>query len=266
MRMAQVDKKQQETVRRIVRIMRGNPVYVIVAAIAAVVFIGACALGVLQADGVVIERDDEAAAEVIDGALDAVGDALEEKAEGHNESEPSEDAEEAPKDSSPAETAPTDEAQTVTPSYIVVDVTGAVLNPSVVTLPAGSRVNDAIQAAGGLMNDADTTAINRAKTLSDGEQVFVPTQGEAAPAPAETGTPAASSSEATSSSGEPAIVNINTASVDELDTLPGVGPSTAQAIVDDRTQNGPFASTEDLMRVSGIGEKKFEKLLSLICV
>ena len=61
-------------------------------------------------------------------------------------------------------------------------------------------------------------------------------------------------------------VNINTASVDDLDTLPGVGPSTAQAIVDDRAQNGAFASIEDIMRVSGIGEKKFEKLKGLICV
>lgn len=264
--MAQVDKKQQETVRRIVRIMRGNPVYVIVAAIAAVVFIGACALGVMQADGVVIERGDETAAEVIDGVSDAVSDALEEEAEPQDGAESSGEADEETLPDSSAEAEQTKEAQTVTPSYIVVDVAGAVLNPSVVTLPAGSRVNDAIQAAGGLMSDADTTAINRAKTLTDGEQVYVPTQGENAPVSAEGGTGAASSSAAVSSPSEPALVNINTASIDELDTLPGVGPSTAQAIVDDRTQNGPFTSTEDLMRVSGIGEKKFEKLSSLICV
>ena len=66
--------------------------------------------------------------------------------------------------------------------------------------------------------------------------------------------------------GAAALVNINSAGLDELDTLPGVGPSTAQAILDDRTQNGPFASVEDIMRVSGIGEKKFEKLKDLICV
>ena len=143
---------------------------------------------------------------------------------------------------------------------LVIDVDGAVVAPGVVEVPAGSRVADAIEAAGGLAEDADVSGINRAAPLVDGEKVYVPRVGEAAPASAG----ASSSSDGDEESISP--VNINTASLSELDELPGIGPATAQAIIDDREENGPFASIEDIMRVSGIGEKKFENLAPYICV
>lgn len=143
------------------------------------------------------------------------------------------------------------------PGVIVVDVDGAVARPGVVELPEGSRVADAVDAAGGLAADADTQALNQAALLSDGEKVYVPRVGDAAPA--------ASSGGGAGAAGGTAVVNINTATLDELDELPGVGPATAQAIIDEREENGPFTAPEDLMRVSGIGEKKFEKLADLIC-
>ena len=151
-------------------------------------------------------------------------------------------------------------AEAEAPAMVVVDVGGAVTRPGVVELEAGDRVADAIAAAGGLAVDADCTTLNQAQVLQDGQKVYVPHEGEAVPAAsdggvAETGTGAAG-----------ALVNINTASVEELDALPGVGPATAQAIVDDRAENGPFTAPEDIMRVSGIGEKKYENLEALICV
>ena len=140
----------------------------------------------------------------------------------------------------------------------VVHVDGAVGAPGVYALGGEPRVNDAIVAAGGLAEGADTSGINLAARLSDGEKVHVPLVGEAPQAGTE---PA---------SGEPGgsdgPVNLNTATVEELDELPGVGEATALAIVEDRERNGPFSSPEDLMRVSGIGEKKFEKLEGLVCV
>lgn len=147
---------------------------------------------------------------------------------------------------------------------IVVDVSGAVVNPGVYELTDGARVSDAIEAAGGLSEDADVSILNRASKVSDGMKVTVPTQGEQASSAGGGDTrTAASSQSAAQASG---LVNINTATVDELQALSGVGPSTAQAIVDDREKNGLFASAEDLMRVSGIGEKKFAKIKDSICV
>ncbi len=140
---------------------------------------------------------------------------------------------------------------------VTVDVSGAVATPSVVTLAEGSRVADAIDAAGGALPEADLAQLNRAARLTDGEKVHVPITGEqAAGAAAPSDTSAASQQ----------LVNINTATEAELDVLPGVGPSTAEAIVADREENGLFSTIEDLMRVSGIGEKKFEKLAGQICV
>lgn len=152
---------------------------------------------------------------------------------------------------------------------VVVDVSGAVVTPSVVTLPAGSRVADALTAAGGPTADADLGAINRAAKLTDGQKIIVPKEGEELPSTGMTGGTSGAGTGSTGSLATDTVsspVNINTAGVDELDTLPGVGPSTAQAIVKDREEQGPFTSIEDIMRVSGIGEKKFENLKDLICV
>lgn len=144
---------------------------------------------------------------------------------------------------------------------ILVHVAGAVLSPGVYELTQGSRVNDAINASGGFAENADSAALNLARVLSDGEQLLVPLVGEASAAGAsvaQTG-----QAQGQSSGGK---VNINTAGVSELDSLPGIGESTAQKIVDDRTQNGPFASVEDLKRVSGIGDKKYAALEDYICI
>lgn len=140
---------------------------------------------------------------------------------------------------------------------LVVHVDGAVAAAGVFELPEGSRVADAVDAAGGLAADADTTTINLAAPVSDGEKVHVPRVGEAAAAPSEA---------VAGEGGAGALVNLNTAGVDELDELPGIGEATARAIVEDREANGPFSAPEDLMRVSGIGEKKYARLEGMICV
>ena len=137
------------------------------------------------------------------------------------------------------------------------------MNPGVYELKEGSRVDDAIQAAGGLSEDADTSALNRASLLSDGMKITVPRQGEAA----REGSPAVGDAQVSSdASTAKSLININTASSEELQTLNGVGPSTAEAIIADREENGLFATTEDLMRVSGIGDRKFAKIKDAICV
>lgn len=140
-------------------------------------------------------------------------------------------------------------------STVVVHVDGAVVSAGVYELAEGARVADAVESAGGLVEGADTTSLNLAAPLSDGEKVHVPVVGEDVE---ETGT--------ATSGAAPSVVNINTAGVEELDVLPGVGEATARAIVEDRETNGPFSTPEDLMRVSGIGEKKFAKLEGLIRV
>lgn len=146
-----------------------------------------------------------------------------------------------------------------------VDIDGAVSNPGVYRLTTEQRIADAIDAAGGLADDADVSTVNRASKVIDGQKIHIPRAGEAV-IPSDDGG-GVSSADSTSSAGSvSSLVNINTANATELESLPGVGPSTAQSIIDDRTQNGPFASTDDLMRVSGIGEKKFEKLKGKICI
>ena len=123
----------------------------------------------------------------------------------------------------------------------------------------------AVEAAGGLLEDADTSVINLAAPIADGVKVHVPSQDEQAITVAEdaVGTGAQPWDASDASGG---LVNINTASMDELQMLSGVGEATARAIIEDREQNGPFAAPEDLMRVSGIGEKKFAKVRESICV
>ncbi len=137
---------------------------------------------------------------------------------------------------------------------IYVDVGGQVNNPTVVELPEGSRVQDAIDAAGGITENADLTEINRAALVEDGEKIFVPAFAEDDESSAEY-----------SSKGMPAVqsdgkININIADSQQLQELDGIGPATAEKIIDYREENGRFASVEDIKKVSGIGEKTYEAL------
>ncbi|MGE5249690.1 MAG: helix-hairpin-helix domain-containing protein [Bacteroidota bacterium] len=155
-------------------------------------------------------------------------------------------------------------APTKTP--ILVNVVGAVPRPGLYELPKGSRVRDAVNAAGGLLADADTAAINLAAPLEDGQQLevaFLAAGGTPGAVPTvKAGTTPGATPRATPSE----LVNINTATLEELDRLPGIGPTTAQKIVDYRTQHGPFQRIEDLMNVSGIGPSTFDGLKDLITV
>ncbi|WP_411076775.1 helix-hairpin-helix domain-containing protein [Streptomyces sp. cmx-10-25] len=145
---------------------------------------------------------------------------------------------------------------------VVVDVGGKVRRPGVLTLPAGSRVEDALQAAGGVRSGADLTGVNRARVLSDGEQVLVDVPGAQAGGP---GPGSGGSAGGAGGGGVPgAPVSLNTATVEQLDTLPGVGPVLAQHIVDHRTEHGGFRSVSELREVSGIGERRFADLEPLV--
>jgi competence protein ComEA len=139
---------------------------------------------------------------------------------------------------------------------LVVHVVGEVRRPGLVRLPPGSRVADAIEAAGGLRKGGSSGGLNLARLLVDGEQVDVAHDAATAP-------PVASGSRGGATAGP---VNLNTATVDDLDTLPGVGPVMAGRIVDWRTQHGRFASVDQLREVSGIGDRTFERLAPLVTV
>lgn len=154
-------------------------------------------------------------------------------------------------------------AETVEPDMdICVDVGGQVKNPTVVELPEGSRVQDAIDAAGGLTEEADLTEINRAAIVEDGEKIFIP---------ASSGDVEEDSDESSKGSTSAAVwsdgrININTADSEQLQELDGIGPATAEKIIDYREENGRFASVEDIKKVSGIGEKTYEALKDSIKV
>jgi competence protein ComEA len=139
---------------------------------------------------------------------------------------------------------------------IVVDVAGAVQRGGVYRLPGGSRVTDAVRAAGGLGATADADAVNLAAVLLDGQRVYIPRIGEPAP-------PVMPVAGSTS---PPGPVDLNSATVDQLDRLPGVGPATAAAIVAHRAQYGPFRSVDDLAAVKGIGPAKVAALRGLVTV
>lgn len=167
------------------------------------------------------------------------------------------------------------ESADTTAAGVAVHVVGAVNRPGLYSLGAGARVADAVAAASGLSPEAAEEGVNLARAVQDGEQIVVPTveelengtvrppaaggsptSGGGTVAPGQRGTP--------STSGAP--VNLNTADAATLETLPGIGPATAQKIVADRDAHGPFGRTEDLARVSGIGPKKLEALSGLIVV
>ena len=210
------------------------------AVVVAILVVIAAASGLAMASfgghssSVSFERSDEASVSDVHGAGDA-----------------SSDDESSAKSSSAAE--------------VYVDVDGAVVRPGMYRLKDGARVSQAIDAAGGLTAEADVTELNRASKITDGQKIYVPTVGEQQAAAAVGG--AESSTATTPSAGSSSgLVNINTASAAELQTLSGIGPSMAQSIIDERTKNGAFASVDDLMRVSGIGEKKLAKIKDCICV
>jgi competence protein ComEA len=128
---------------------------------------------------------------------------------------------------------------------LVVDVAGAVRDPGVYRMPAGARIHEAIEAAGGLATDADPGALNRAARVVDGQQVLVPVAGSA---------PAGSEASAG------ARVSINAADATQLQQLPGIGPVTAAKIVAERDSGGPYASIDDLQRVPGVGPATIESV------
>lgn len=137
---------------------------------------------------------------------------------------------------------------------LYVHVSGAVRSPGLYVLPPGSRVVDAVAAAGGFTDDAERDAVNLARTVTDGEQLPVPRVGE---------TPAAGAASGTTADGR---VNLNTADASQLEELPRIGPALAERIVAWRDDNGRFTSVDDLLAVPGIGDKMLSSLRDLVTV
>lgn len=136
---------------------------------------------------------------------------------------------------------------------LVAYVTGAVLAPDVYQLPPGARVQDLVQAAGGLLPEADPVAINLAAPLSDAQHIHVPSIGEVPPVES-----------ADQGAGTTGLLDLNRATAEQLDQLPGVGPTIASRIVDFRDTNGPFGSAEDLAQVDGVGPALIAKIAPLV--
>ena len=142
---------------------------------------------------------------------------------------------------------------------ITVDVKGAVKSPGIYDLPVGSRVNDAVQKAGGLTEQADSKSLSLAQKVSDEALVYVPTKGEEAASQQ-------TASGTTSSTSKEKKVNLNKASLEELKQVKGLGGKRAQDIIDHREANGKFKSVDELKKVSGIGAKTIEKLKDYVTV
>ncbi|MCY8454804.1 helix-hairpin-helix domain-containing protein [Bacillus spizizenii] len=143
---------------------------------------------------------------------------------------------------------------------IVIDIKGAVKHPGVYEMRTGDRLSQAIEKAGGTSEQADEMQVNLAELLQDGTVVYIPKRGE------ETAVQQGVGGAIQSDGGKGALVNINTATLEELQGISGVGPSKAEAIIAYREENGRFQTTEDITKVSGIGEKSFEKIKSSITV
>ncbi len=141
------------------------------------------------------------------------------------------------------------------PKYIYIDVKGQVLNPGVYKILTDSRLFQLLSLAGGTTSNADTLAINLSLKLYDQQVIYIPSYDDEYPIITEV-----------INENSPGIININSASLDLLDTLPGIGPSTAQSIIDYRTQVGFFESIEDIMNVTGIGEATYNEIKDLITV
>ena len=149
---------------------------------------------------------------------------------------------------------------------LVVHVIGAVVRPAVYEFPEGSRVRDAVEAAGGLLAEADSNVINLAAKLIDGQQLDIPFQAGMGPPPSSSTSPFEVLPDSNPSGDSASLININTATAEQLDTLPGIGPTTAQKIIDYREANGPFEQIEQIMNVAGIGPATFDRIRDLITV
>jgi competence protein ComEA len=143
---------------------------------------------------------------------------------------------------------------------IYVHVGGAVHRPGLYEVPDGSRVFDAVQAAGGATDQADLDSLNLASKVKDGDKILVPARVEPGADPPPGGAAAGGGASAGG------LINLNSATLEQLDSLPGVGPSTAQKIIDYRTQHGGFRSVDELMEVPGIGPAKFAELKDQVTV
>lgn len=146
---------------------------------------------------------------------------------------------------------------------VYVHVGGAVHRPGLYEVPDGARVFDAVRAAGGATDQADLDSLNLASKVKDGDKILVPARVEPGADPPPGGAPAAGGGAAASAGG---LINLNSATLEQLDSLPGVGPSTAQKIIDYRTQHGGFRSVDELMEVPGIGPAKFAELKDQVTV
>lgn len=162
-----------------------------------------------------------------------------------------------PKDSTDEKEDGNQKEEVVEQDLITVDVKGAVKSPGIYDLPVGSRINDAVQKAGGLTDNADSKSINLAQKISDEALVYVPTKEEVANQE--------SYSNATGNK-ESKKVNLNKASLEELKQVKGLGAKRAQDIIDHRESNGKFKSVDELKKVSGIGAKTIEKLKEYVTV
>ncbi|MEU8263596.1 helix-hairpin-helix domain-containing protein [Micromonospora sp. NPDC048999] len=162
----------------------------------------------------------------------------------------------------PDEAQPTPAAPAGASGEVVVAVAGKVRRPGLVRLPAGARVGDAVEAAGGALPGVDVALLNPARKLADGELILV---GVTAP-PGAAGQPGAAVGPAVDGAAPGGLVDLNTATSDQLKTLPGVGPVLAQRIITHREQHGPFRSVSDLRQVSGIGDTRYEQLKDLVTV
>jgi competence protein ComEA len=150
--------------------------------------------------------------------------------------------------------APEDPATGGSSGRVAVHVAGRVRRPGLVRLPAGSRVQDAIRAAGGVTSGADLDAVNLARKLTDGEQVRIPSHGDPAPPPAGAADPTPTGP-----------IDLNTATTEQLDALPGVGEVTAGRIIAYRSAH-PFTAVDELLEVPGIGQRRFDQLKDLVTV
>lgn len=155
--------------------------------------------------------------------------------------------------SAPGDAGASDDASEATSEKLYVHVAGQVADPGLYRLDEGARVAAAIEAAGGAVGEADLGRVNLAARVRDGQQVYVPATDEP-------GHPGAPGGAGAGAEDQQSVVNVNTATAEQLETLPGIGPARAQDLIEWRTENGPFETVEDLLQVSGIGPATLDRL------